>query len=123
MNIPIWTNVFKVTFKFFFSQQKYNCIVYSETLRLFPPLPTLFKLCTKPIELNIDGNSKLQLQPNDVVYISSYSFHYDAEFYENPELFWPERFDEKLGGVRKYREMGVFLPFGDGPRMCPGRIV
>ncbi|XP_011187810.2 probable cytochrome P450 28d1 [Zeugodacus cucurbitae] len=91
-----------------------------ETLRLFPPLPTLFKLCTEPISLKNFDESTLTLQPGDAVYISTYSFHRDAEFFENPNDFWPERFAEELGGVRKYREMGVFMPFGDGPRMCPG---
>ncbi|KAM7349840.1 LOW QUALITY PROTEIN: putative cytochrome P450 28d1 [Cochliomyia hominivorax] len=86
-----------------------------ETLRLFPPLATLFKLCTELL-----NGSKVQLKPHNVVYISSYSLHYDPEYYENPDHFWPERFSEQFGGVKKYREMGVFLPFGDGPRMCPG---
>lgn len=91
-----------------------------ETLRLFPPLPTLFKLCTESITLRNYDESTLTLQPGDGVYISTYSFHRDAEYFENPDDFWPERFAEEMGGVRKYREMGVFMPFGDGPRMCPG---
>lgn len=92
-----------------------------ETLRLFPPLATLFKLCTEPVELNNElGGIKVTLKPQDVVYISAYSFHYDPDYYENPNKFWPERFNEELGGVKKYRDMGVYLPFGDGPRMCPG---
>lgn len=62
------------------------------------------------------------MHPGDGVYISTYSFHRDAEYFENPDDFWPERFAEEMGGVRKYREMGVFMPFGDGPRMCPGKV-
>ncbi|XP_053949299.1 probable cytochrome P450 28d2 [Anastrepha ludens] len=92
-----------------------------ETLRLFPPLPSLFKLCTETITLQNSDKSFLTLHPGDAVYISTYSFHRDPDYFENPESFWPERFAEELGGVRKYREMGVFMPFGDGPRMCPGR--
>lgn len=66
------------------------------------------------------NGSKVELKPGDVIYISSYSFHHDPEFYDEPEKYWPERFDEDLGGVQRYRDMGVFLPFGEGPRMCPG---
>ncbi|XP_054730569.1 probable cytochrome P450 28d1 [Anastrepha obliqua] len=91
-----------------------------ETLRLFPPLSTLFKLCTETIALHNADKSTVTLHPGDAVYISTYSFHRDPDYFENPETFWPERFAEELGGVRKYREMGVFMPFGDGPRMCPG---
>ncbi|XP_014102333.2 probable cytochrome P450 28d1 isoform X2 [Bactrocera oleae] len=91
-----------------------------ETLRLFPPLPTLFKLCTESVTLKNFDDSTLTVHPGDGVYISTYSFHRDAEYFENPDDFWPERFAEEMGGVRKYREMGVFMPFGDGPRMCPG---
>ncbi|XP_004523893.2 probable cytochrome P450 28d1 [Ceratitis capitata] len=91
-----------------------------ETLRIFPPLPTLFKICTEPSTLTKSNGSTLTLQPGDGIYISTYSFHRDPDYFENPEEFWPERFAEELGGVRKYRDMGVFMPFGDGPRMCPG---
>ncbi|XP_023294721.2 probable cytochrome P450 28d1 [Lucilia cuprina] len=96
-----------------------QCI--QETLRLFPPLATLFKICTESFELqNEFSGSRVLLKPQDIVYISAYSLHHDPDYYENPEEFWPERFNQELGGVKKYKDMGVFLPFGDGPRMCPG---
>lgn len=44
----------------------------------------------------------------------------DAEYYPNPLEFIPERFDEEHGGVKAYRDKGVFLTFGDGPRFCLG---
>ncbi|XP_037820702.1 probable cytochrome P450 28d1 isoform X2 [Lucilia sericata] len=95
-----------------------QCI--QETLRLFPPLATLFKICTESFELQNElAGSKVLLRPQDIIYISAYSLHYDPDYYENPEEFWPERFNEELGGVKKYKDMGVFLPFGDGPRICP----
>ncbi|XP_036346274.1 probable cytochrome P450 28d1 [Rhagoletis pomonella] len=95
-----------------------QCI--QETLRIFPPLATLFKICTESITLQNSDKYSLTVHPGTGIYISSYSFHHDPEYFENPEEFWPERFADELGGVRKYREMGVFMPFGDGPRMCPG---
>uniref|UniRef100_A0A1A9UXZ0 Cytochrome P450 n=1 Tax=Glossina austeni TaxID=7395 RepID=A0A1A9UXZ0_GLOAU len=96
-----------------------QCI--QETLRLFPPLTTLFKLCVESITIKVNESGKhVNLKAGDSVYISSYSFHHDANYFAYPEDFWPERFNEELGGIKKFREMGVFLPFGDGPRMCPG---
>lgn len=32
----------------------------------------------------------------------------------------PERFNPEHGGVKVFKDRGVFLPFGDGPRICLG---
>lgn len=42
------------------------------------------------------------------------------DYYPEPEKFMPERFDREHGGVKAFRDKGVLLPFGDGPRMCLG---
>lgn len=41
----------------------------------------------------------------------------DPEHYPDPEVFDPNRFDDV---ERKLRHKAVFLPFGEGPRMCTG---
>lgn len=43
-----------------------------------------------------------------------------AEFFHDPEAFLPERFDAEHGGVKAYKDRGVLVPFGDGPRICLG---
>lgn len=43
-----------------------------------------------------------------------------TEFYSEPEKFIPERFNPEHGGVKAFKEKGVLLPFGDGPRICLG---
>ncbi|XP_055842784.1 probable cytochrome P450 28a5 [Episyrphus balteatus] len=91
-----------------------------ETLRLFPPLATFTKICTIPTTIENSDGTKLQLKRGDTVHISAYSFHKDEEIFEKPEEFIPERFDPEVGVYRKYRDRCVFLPFGDGPRMCLG---
>lgn len=45
----------------------------------------------------------------------------DERFYDEPGKFKPERFSEENGGVKKYKDMGVYFPFGDGPRICLGK--
>lgn len=50
-----------------------------------------------------------------------YSIHRDSKYYENPNEFRPERFVIQNGGVKKFKDMGVFLAFGDGPRQCLGK--
>jgi cytochrome P450 len=52
------------------------------------------------------------------------SIHFDfasSEFYPHPEKFIPERFNAECGGVKDFKDKGVLLPFGDGPRACLGQ--
>lgn len=44
----------------------------------------------------------------------------DADFYGNSERFEPERFLEENGGIKKYKDLGVYYGFGEGPRACIG---
>lgn len=52
------------------------------------------------------------------ILISAYAFHHDSDYYQDPEEFVPERFDND--GIKDFRISGVLLPFGDGPRVCLG---
>lgn len=44
----------------------------------------------------------------------------DEDYYESPQEFIPERFLEENGGLKKYKDMGVYYGFGEGPRACLG---
>ncbi|KAM7349839.1 putative cytochrome P450 28d1 [Cochliomyia hominivorax] len=92
----------------------------AETLRIFTPLAFMSKICTQSCQLiNNDGIS-LQLKPGDTCIIPLHSIHHDEEYYSKPEEFIPERFDEENGGTKKFKDMGIYMPFGDGPRICLG---
>ncbi|XP_022220896.2 probable cytochrome P450 28d1 [Drosophila obscura] len=91
-----------------------------ETLRIFTPLLSARKLVTQAHDFVNKNGVTVRVQPGDVVIIPANSMHHDPEYYEEPEAFKPERFLEVNGGVRKYREAGVYYGFGDGPRVCPG---
>lgn len=44
--------------------------------------------------------------------------HKDPEYFPDPEKFDPERFNEE---TKSRRPNYVYLPFGDGPRVCIGK--
>jgi cytochrome P450 len=44
--------------------------------------------------------------------------HRDPRFFEAPEVFEPNRWDNDL---EKQLPRGVYFPFGDGPRICIGK--
>ncbi|KAH8342599.1 hypothetical protein KR084_012538, partial [Drosophila pseudotakahashii] len=91
-----------------------------ETLRLFSPQVAARKLVTEPYDFVNKNGVTLRVNPGDVIIIPVKALHHDPQYYENPQAFKPERFLEVNGGVKKYRDQGVYLPFGNGPRICPG---
>lgn len=120
-------------------QLEYLDQVFNEALRLHTALPILPKMCNTPTEVDMLDGNKIYFEKDSVVYIPIMSLHLDEEYYEEPLKFKPERFDADRGGVKAYKErgeftficnislitcitniLGVFLPFGDGPRICVG---
>ncbi|XP_058821760.1 probable cytochrome P450 28a5 [Topomyia yanbarensis] len=93
--------------------------VLNESLRLHPIIPILAKQCTKDIVLVGPKDKKIPVTAGTTVTIP-YFVHLDSQHYEEPEKFKPERFSPETGGIKPYREKGVFFPFGEGPRMCLG---
>ncbi|XP_016961702.1 probable cytochrome P450 28a5 [Drosophila biarmipes] len=90
-----------------------------ETIRLFPPAFTSNKLCTESIELPNRDGPNFVVEKGTTVVIPHYSFMVDEEFFPDPQSFQPERFMEP-DAVKTFRERGVYMGFGDGPRVCIG---
>lgn len=66
---------------------------------------------------------QVSLDVGDSVMIPIYALHHDAKYYPNPDQFKPERFlIENINKLKMLRHFGAFLGFGDGPRMCLGKI-
>lgn len=94
-------------------------VVY-ETLRISPAIGFLTRLCTETNELRDYDGRMVTIEKGTPIQIPIYSIHHDADWYPDPEIFDPDRFSPDNGGVKKFRDLGVFLGFGDGPRMCLG---
>lgn len=102
-----------------FSEMPYIDQVIHESLRLHSPATFTNRLCTEDCKLECDG-FEAPIEKGLNIYIPIHQIHYDPEYYENPDSFIPERFDPENGGYKSFQAKGVFLPFGDGPRICLG---
>ncbi|XP_002056774.2 probable cytochrome P450 28a5 [Drosophila virilis] len=90
-----------------------------ESLRLFPPLTVSNRLCTKPIELPNRNGPNFTIEQGTTVLVPHACFMLDEDYFPNAHQFQPDRFLEP-NAVKMYRDRGVFMGFGDGPRICIG---
>ena len=88
----------------------------SETLRKHPPVPMLNRECSQPYK--IPGTDTV-LDKGTRVIIPVTPLHHDPNYYPEPERFDPERFSEE---EKQKRHHYVYLPFGEGPRICIGKF-
>lgn len=90
--------------------------VINETLRKYPPVPSLPRQCNK--DYKVPGTD-VTIEKGTQVSISTLGIHMDPEYYPNPSVFDPERFSEE---GKKTRPAFAWIPFGEGPRVCIGKI-
>jgi cytochrome P450 len=94
--------------------------VINETLRLSPPVMTVHKLCTRDYELiRIPGAMvrDYTIKKGTSILISTYGMHMNEKYWEEPDEFMPERFDEATSSTRP---TCAYIPFGYGSRSCSG---
>lgn len=90
-----------------------------ETLRIAPSQFLQAKTCSEPIELHDYDGKSVKIETGTCIQLPLYAIHHDADYYPDPETFKPERFNAK--SLQQLRDNGLFLPFGNGPRICMGK--
>lgn len=91
----------------------YIQMVIKEALRLYPPVFCLGRKARSDDEISghtIPAGSMLLLCP--------YTTHRHPDFWEQPEVFDPQRFTPEHSAGRPYY---AYFPFGGGPRLCIGQ--
>lgn len=96
-------------------EMKFIDLCVKETLRKFPGLPILNRICT--IDYPIPG-TKFTIQKGTSVIVSLLGIHRDEKFFPNAEKYDPDRFTD----VRRDYDEDMYMPFGAGPRNCIGEL-
>ncbi|XP_068592039.1 cytochrome P450 4B1-like [Cebidichthys violaceus] len=96
------------------SKIPYTTMCIKESLRLYPPVPGISRMTTKPMTF-FDGRS---LPKGCNITTSVFGMHRNAAVWENPDVFDPLRF---LPENVSSRSPHAFVPFSAGPRNCIGQ--
>lgn len=94
-------------------QLTYTASVINEAMRLRPPAWAISREALSDVE--IGGHV---IPKGSEVVMSQFAMHHDPRFFDDPEQFKPERWENDFAkSLPKY----AYFPFGGGPRMCIGQ--
>jgi cytochrome P450 len=93
-------------------QLRYTTWVVRESTRLYPPAWGIGREAVKDCTVG-----EYHVPKGTQLYLNQWVMHRDPRWFDEPEVFKPERWDNDL---LKRLPHGVYFPFGDGPRICIG---
>ncbi|MBD2163076.1 cytochrome P450 [Calothrix membranacea FACHB-236] len=91
----------------------YTQQVIKESMRLYPPVALLGREAGEDTTIG-----DYEIPKGTVVMISQWVMHRHPKYFDRAEEFLPERWTEEF---EKQLPKGVYIPFGDGPRICIGK--
>ncbi len=91
---------------------RYTQMVVKESLRLFPPVWGIGRETLREIQLGGYG-----LPAGSNVFISQWVTQRDPRYFDRPDDFLPERWND---GLETRLPKFAYFPFGGGPRVCIG---
>lgn len=95
-----------------FERLDYTRRVFTESMRVYPPVPGTDRQAVEPNEI-----LGLKMNAGDLILVSPMVTHYDPRWYPEPQRFDPDRWlPERAERVPKFS----YLPFGGGVRKCIG---
>ncbi len=84
-----------------------------EAMRLYPPVYTIFRTPTRPIE--VDGYT---VPEGATIMLPQWAVHRSDRHWQDPAAFDPERWAPERTADR---HQFAYFPFGGGPRICIGK--
>ena len=93
-----------------FARLPYAYAVFAETMRLYPPVWVTARTCAEEYEI-----AGFRIPVGATLIAAQAAVHRDARFWEEPEVFRPERF---LGEAKAGRPRYAYFPFAGGSRQC-----
>ena len=90
----------------------YNRMVFSEAMRLYPPVWIVARRNRKAWSL-----AGYTFPPGSFIFMSQYLMQRDARYFPDPDRFEPERWTPEATAKRPRYS---YFPFGGGPRQCIG---
>lgn len=94
-------------------QLPYTERVVLESMRLYPPV---WGMSRRAVEDCVLGG--YEVKAGTTVFINQWAMHRDPRFFENPEVFHPDRWADNF--IKKLPTFAYF-PFGGGSRICIGK--
>jgi len=106
-------------------QLRYGAAVFNETLRLYPPV-SFFIRERQGTATELEAEGQVSRCPvGALLTLSPWVIHRHSQHWPEPHSFRPERFLERQShrhgqALSHLQPPEPFLPFGLGPRKCPG---
>lgn len=91
---------------------RYTTWVVRESMRLYPPAWGIGREAIQDCTIG-----DYHIPKGTQLYLNQWVVHRDPRWFDEPEVFKPERWDNDL--VKRLPH-GAYFPFGDGPRVCIG---